>query len=47
MNVLNENNLYDISGGGLSRAAILGFAAIGVFIVGVIDGFIRPLKCNR
>ena len=47
MNVLNDKILYEISGGGLSKSAMLGLAALGVFIVGVFDGFFRPLKCNR
>ena len=47
MNVLNENSLYEISGGGLSKSVLLALAAAGVFIVGVFDGFFRPLKCNK
>lgn len=47
MNVLSKENLYEISGGGLTKTAIAALAALGIFIVGVFDGFMRPLKCNR
>ena len=44
---LSNECLYEISGGGLSKAAMLALAGIGIFIVGVFDGFMRPLKCNK
>lgn len=47
MNVLSEEKLYEISGGGLSKSFYLALAAAGVFIIGVFDGFFRPLKCNK
>ena len=46
MEKLNKKNLMDISGGGISLGAGLLIGAGIVFIIGVIDGFIRPLKCN-
>lgn len=46
MNKLKKEEMLKINGGGFS----FGFwALIGsgiVFIVGLIDGFVRPLKCN-
>ena len=47
MNLLSEKQLNNISAGGISRAVLAGLAAAGIFIVGVVDGFIRPLKCHR
>ena len=47
MNVLNDAQMNQISAGGISKAVLAGVVAAGIFIVGVIDGFIRPLKCNR
>ena len=46
--VLSNNELYDIYGGGSNKAWGLGilFAAIGTMIVGILDGFMRPLSCN-
>lgn len=45
---LNELELKKINGGGvLTTLGIIGLVAAGVtFIIGVIDGYIRPLKCN-
>ena len=47
MRELNEMEMKQISGGGFSW----GFAAIfvmgAVFVVGVIDGLVRPLKCHN
>lgn len=46
MNNLNKEEMLKINGGGFN----LGFwALIGsgiAFIVGIIDGFTRPYKCN-
>lgn len=46
--VLENENLKMIVGGGTAKNIGLGlfFAAFGSFIVGIIDGFLRPLKCN-
>ena len=48
MKVLESNELMRINGGGgvfLQVAA--GFAAVGIFLIGVLDGFLRPLACNK
>lgn len=46
--VLKNNDLMKINGGGTGKKIGLGifFAALGSFLVGVVDGFLRPLKCN-
>ncbi len=46
--VLENKELIDINGGGTGKKIGFGifFAALGSFLVGVIDGFLRPLKCN-
>ena len=36
----------EIQGGGISLGAGLLIGAGVVFLIGVIDGYIRPLKCN-
>ncbi len=42
---LNEQELLSIEGGiKYSILAIVG--AVGIFIAGVVDGFLRPYKCN-
>lgn len=45
--VLSKEELYNINGGGIKFGV---YAAIGcfiTFIVGIVDGFLRPLSCNR
>lgn len=45
--IVEDQELTNIIGGGISYSLAVALGAIGVFIVGVIDGFLRPLKCNR
>ncbi len=40
------DELKDIDGGGLTLLGVAGIVAGAVFIVGVIDGYVRPQKCN-
>jgi multidrug transporter EmrE-like cation transporter len=42
---LNEQELLNIEGG-VKYSILMTIGAIGVFLVGVIDGILRPLKCN-
>lgn len=44
--ILKEKELLEIEGGAIRYGILLGIGAIGVFIAGIIDGIIRPLKCN-
>lgn len=46
MKEINNEELKKINGGGFSIG--LGFLLGGIvtFLVGVIDGYVRPLKCN-
>lgn len=43
--ILKENELINIYGGA-KYSFLLAIGAIGVFIAGVIDGILRPFKCN-
>lgn len=47
--VLKNEELMKINGGASSKNVGIGiiFAALGSFIVGIIDGFLRPLACNK
>lgn len=45
MNKLNNNELKQINGGGAGVYVAIG--GIIIFIIGVIDGYVRPLACNR
>ena len=46
MKKLNNSQLLSIKGGGIAWTT---WGLIGggiIFIIGVIDGFVRPLRCN-
>lgn len=44
---LNKEEMKKINGGGLSVWGILGIGTLLVFLAGAIDGFARPLSCNK
>lgn len=46
MKELEQDQLKQIEAGGIGLGVGLLIAAGVVFIIGVIDGFFRPLKCN-
>lgn len=46
MKDLKNEELKCVNGGGVNIGVIAGIAAGITFIVGIIDGIIRPLKCN-
>lgn len=45
MNELTSNELSSIRGGGLGLA--LGITAGIIFLIGIVDGYVRPLRCNK
>lgn len=42
---LSKNELLEVNGG-IGAWAVVGIIAGIIFIVGAIDGYVRPLKCN-
>ncbi len=46
MKKLENNKLKEITGGFITLKAASLIGAGIVFIIGVVDGFVRPLKCN-
>ena len=46
MEKLHKKELVNITGGGVGIGFGLLIGAGVVFIIGLIDGFVRPLKCN-
>ncbi len=44
--VLKEQELEKVVGGGIGYSVVAILGAIGVFIAGVVDGILRPLRCN-
>lgn len=45
MQKISNNELKKITGGGIGGWFIIG--GIVVFLIGVIDGYVRPLACNN
>lgn len=47
--VLENDELESIIGGASSKKIGIGIiiAALGSFIIGIVDGFLRPLACNK
>lgn len=46
MRELNANEMKEISGGGITFGTGAILVLGGVFLIGFIDGLIRPLKCH-
>ena len=44
---ISREELQEINGGGLSFLGAAGLIAGIVFVIGVIDGFVNPKKCNE
>ncbi len=45
MKTLNEKELKEINGG-WSLSALLGIGSIFTFLIGIVDGYLRPLSCR-
>lgn len=46
MDMLSSKEMLEISGGGISWGVIGLIAGAITLITGIIDGYLRPLKCN-
>lgn len=45
--MLVESDLYEIKGGAKKWMYIgVGVGAVITFLIGLVDGYLRPLKCN-
>lgn len=45
--VLSNEELTEVVGGGIKLGVAIAIAAIVTFVIGVIDGYTRPLSCNK
>lgn len=43
---ISDKELLKVNGGGVSIGTIFGIAAGVTFLISVIDGIVRPLKCH-
>ncbi|MGM9878106.1 MAG: class IIb bacteriocin, lactobin A/cerein 7B family [Bacilli bacterium] len=44
--MLVQSELVEIKGGAAKWVVGIGIGAIITFIIGVVDGYIRPISCN-
>lgn len=47
MKEVSKEELKKINGGGISVLTAIGISAAVIFIIGVIDGYVRPKKCDE
>lgn len=46
MKNLSNNEMKKIDGGGVNVGLLMGIGAGISFLIGLVDGLIRPLRCN-
>ena len=47
MNTLSNLELKEINGGAINWLSVVGVVVgVGAFIIGVVDGFLRPYRCR-
>lgn len=46
MRNLSDKELMSVDGGAVKIGVVVGIAAGVTFLIGLIDGLFRPLKCN-
>ena len=47
MHTLEENELYEVNGGGVSVGIIGAIIAGVIFLIGAVEGYVNPQKCNN
>lgn len=47
MDIVSNENLKEVKGGAINWTAAAGVGAFLSFIIGIIDGYINPKKCNN
>lgn len=44
---LENKQLQEVNAGGFSIGLLFGIGAAITFLIGVVDGFVRPLACHE
>jgi len=47
MREIEDHELEKVRGGASSSWVGIGIGALVIFIIGVIDGYTRPMSCNK
>ena len=45
--VLESKELIEISGGGIKYGVVAFIGGVLTFLIGMVDGHLRPLTCNK
>ena len=45
--VLQNEELMNITGGAVNYGVLAVIGGVVAFVIGVIDGYLRPLSCNK
>ena len=46
MNYLAKEDLENVKGGGIAIGIAIALVAIGAFVIGFFDGYLRPYGCR-
>lgn len=47
MLIINKEELKNVKGGAFGLKIFVSIISAGTFIIGLVDGFLRPLKCRN
>lgn len=47
MSKLDNQELLAITGGSFKQGLFFGLFGLGILIIGIIDGYLRPNACNK
>ena len=47
MNYINHKELKEVRGGAFGSKLLISIITGGAFLIGLVDGFLRPLKCRN
>ena len=46
MNIIKDEEMKKVQGGSINWGLVAGISAAASFVIGIIDGWIHPKRCN-
>jgi len=43
---MSKQELLNVIGGGINIGVVAGISALITFVIGIVDGYLRPQKCS-
>lgn len=43
---MSKKELLNVIGGGINIGVVAGISALITFVIGIVDGYLRPQKCS-